>query len=105
MRVNRFLLILLVSFLETANSQTPTLLPPSELVAGASQEEWSKRWWRWAMSFDPADSPVADRTGALCANGQAGPVWFLAGTYGTRRTERTCRIQGARRCSFRSSTT
>jgi hypothetical protein len=44
------------------------------------------------MSFENNQSPVADRTGVHCSNGQAGPVWFLAGTYGTRRTERTCKV-------------
>jgi hypothetical protein len=68
------------------------LIPPKELVAGASQLEWSQRWWQWAFSFDRARSPVADRTGQFCASRQSGPVWFLAGTYGTHRTERTCHV-------------
>lgn len=57
-----------------------------------SQAEWSRAWWQWAGSFDRDDSPVGDQTGALCASKQSGPVWFLAGTYGTHRTVRTCKI-------------
>lgn len=34
--------------------------------------------------------PVSDQTGEACHRKQEGPVWFLAGTYGTRRTVRTC---------------
>jgi hypothetical protein len=31
-------------------------------------------------------------TGAMCSSRQSGDVWFLAGTYGTRRVERTCSV-------------
>jgi len=67
-------------------------VPPAERVADISQAGWSKAWWQWAGSFDRADSPVADRTGKNCHLKQSGPVWFLAGTYGTQRTIRTCTI-------------
>lgn len=69
----------------------PTV-PPTKSVEGHSQTEWSRAWWQWAGSFEWNDSPVADKTGALCANKQNGPVWFLAGTYGTHRTIRTCKV-------------
>ena len=35
---------------------------------------------------------MADTTGKLCHLKQDGPVWFLAGTYGTKRTIRTCEV-------------
>jgi hypothetical protein len=75
-----------------AFAQTGLSVPPDEPVAGISQADWSRAWWQWAGSFDAADSPVADRTGRNCALKQAGPVWFLAGTYGTARTVRTCTV-------------
>jgi hypothetical protein len=68
------------------------LLAPHEAVAGKSQETWSREWWQWAGSFEQSVSPVADRSGAACASKQSGPVWFLAGTYGERRTLRTCTV-------------
>lgn len=80
--------------------QPPPLIPPAKAIAGASQEEWSKRWWRWALSFDEDDGPVADRDGHLCAEGQSGPVWFLAGTYGTARTVRTCHVPAGKTLFF-----
>lgn len=76
------------------------LLPATAAVAGVSQQDWSRRWWEWAGSFDREESPVADRTGALCGVGQSGPVWFLAGTYGTRRTIRTCRVPQGKHLFF-----
>jgi hypothetical protein len=79
-------------FLPLAFAQTDIAVPPAEPVARISQAKWSKAWWQWAGSFDRADSPVADRTGRACHLKQNGPVWFLAGTYGTQRTVRTCTI-------------
>jgi hypothetical protein len=81
-----------LAFLTPCLAQADIALPPGGSVAGISQAEWSKRWWQWAGSFDDEDSPVADRTGKYCHLKQSGPVWFLAGTYGTQRTVRTCRV-------------
>ncbi|MEO7548099.1 MAG: hypothetical protein ABIT82_06715 [Ramlibacter sp.] len=75
-----------------AFAQEPVALAPTEPVAGLTQVEWSRAWWQWAGAFDSEQSPVGDRTGALCERKQSGPVWFLAGTYGTRRTVRTCNV-------------
>ncbi|RZL33813.1 MAG: hypothetical protein EOP35_17080 [Rubrivivax sp.] len=83
-----------------ARAQTAPLLPPGKPIAGVSQEDWSKRWWRWAMSFDDDESPVADRDGRFCAEGQSGPVWFLAGTYGTARTIRSCHVPAGKTLFF-----
>ncbi len=76
------------------------LIPPAKAIAGASQEEWSKRWWHWALSFEDEDSPIADTDGRLCDSGQSGPVWFLAGTFGTKRAVRSCRIPAGKTLFF-----
>ncbi|MEK8034029.1 hypothetical protein AACH06_24660 [Ideonella sp. DXS29W] len=82
----------LLWLMTSAQAVGPVVVPPNETVAGVSQTEWSVRWWQWAFSFERPRSPVADTTGALCASRQSGEVWFLAGTYGTRRTERSCTV-------------
>ncbi|MCW7537008.1 hypothetical protein OOT46_03955 [Aquabacterium sp. A7-Y] len=74
------------------HAQNDPVLPADEPVGGLSQAEWSRAWWQWAGSFERSESPVADTTGELCDRKQSGAVWFLAGTYGTRRTVRTCRV-------------
>ena len=68
------------------------LVPPNELITQRSQLEWSVLWWKWAASFQREDSPVADRSGVHCASKQGASVWFLAGTYGTKRTVRSCTV-------------
>lgn len=75
-----------------SSASEPFLIFPSESFKGVSQSEWSRRWWEWAGSFESSESPIADQTGELCASKQTGDVWFLAGTYGTKRTVRTCTV-------------
>lgn len=75
-----------------ATDAPPSVLPPDARIAGEAQAEWSVHWWQWAASFDYADSPVADRTGERCAAGQKGPVWFLAGVYGSAPVRRACEV-------------
>ncbi|MDG0834195.1 hypothetical protein [Roseateles saccharophilus] len=91
---------LLLAAAQPASAQTAPLIGPAKPIAGASQEEWSKRWWRWALSFDDDDSPVTDPDGSQCASGQSGPVWFLAGTYGTARTIRSCHVPAGKTLFF-----
>jgi hypothetical protein len=84
----------------TVQAQSRELMPPDSTLAGMSQEDWSRAWWQWAGSFSRRESPVADRTGELCAAKQKGPVWFLAGTYGTQRTVRTCTVPAGKYLFF-----
>jgi hypothetical protein len=84
----------------SARAQSDPVVPPGEPVEGQSQAQWSRAWWQWAGSFERHESPVADRTGALCDRGQQGNVWFLAGTYGTQRTVRTCTVPRGRYLFF-----
>jgi len=53
--------------------------------------EWTAKWWQWGYSIPKNINPAYDNTGKNCAEGQNGPVWFLAGTYG-HPVERACTI-------------
>ena len=87
-----FCLVYLVGHAIAAWAQPEPLQLPTAIVGGATQAEWSQRWWQWAGRFERSESPVSDRTGARCQAGQSGAVWFLAGTYGSRRVTRTCSV-------------
>ena len=71
-----------------------------ENVAGQSQADLTVKWWQWAASFNYAESPVADTTGERCGAGQQGEVWFLAGTYASSVTRRTCRVPAGKPLFF-----
>lgn len=93
-------LILTVFANASAQAASAQPLPAAQIVAGHSQAEWSQLWWQWAASFEDHESPVADQTGELCGARQSGPVWFLAGTYGTRRTIRLCKVPRGKHLFF-----
>ena len=61
----------------------PGVLPPYQSVAGVSQEQHSARWWTWASEQSSPVNPLLDATGAQANNNQAGPVFYLGGTFGS----------------------
>jgi len=71
------------------NSQ---VVQPDSNEFGNTYGEWSARWWQWLLSIPAANNPNFDTTGANCALGQTGQVWFLAGTFGDHPYTRSCTI-------------
>ena len=65
------------------SNPNPGVIPLGSRAHGLTYGEWSARWWKWALEQPTALSPLADTTGANCAVGQSGSVWFLAGTFGS----------------------
>jgi hypothetical protein len=61
--------------------------------------EWTARWWQWGYSVPKYSNPAYDDTGKNCAQGQRGPVWFLAGAYG-HPVNRVCSIQEGKAILF-----
>jgi len=64
----------------------PGVMSPQSRPYGSSYAEWSVKWWQWAYSVPAAGHPLFDETGADCANGQSGPVWFLGGVFNATGT-------------------
>ena len=64
------------------NSDNPGILPAKSQPHGKSYAEWVVAWWQWVMSIPADRNPLTDATGAFAGEGQSGPVWFLAGTFG-----------------------
>ena len=95
-----FVAALALSVALTATAAESYLLEPNVAVAGKTQEAWSRAWWEWAGSFEQRLSPIADATGERCGLKQGSKVWFLAGTYDTGRTIRTCTVPRGRHLFF-----
>jgi len=66
-----------------ANPNPGIVHPPSSSPYGLTYSEWGARWWQWVLQIPAATNPNLDATGADCAEGQSGEVWFLAGSFGT----------------------
>src|SRR5262245_59832273 len=68
------------------------VIPPQANPHGQSYSEWAADWWQWALEAPTPTNPLIYQTGAQCASGQVGHVWFLAGELGSGTTTRTCTI-------------
>jgi len=66
------------------------LLPANGKVGNETFAALTARWWRWALSMPV--KPYRDPDGRMCAMGQEGAVWFLAGTDGSFSAKRNCTI-------------
>ncbi|MFD8317130.1 signal protein [Kitasatospora purpeofusca] len=72
---------------EPAESPSPPLV-----VRSLTSAEVQYGWWNWAAGSTADRSPVLDRSGRWCAEGQHENIWYLAGTTGGGAVERTCTV-------------
>jgi hypothetical protein len=80
-------------------SSTPTPFSADTVQYNLTYAEWTARWWQWLLSIPEDRNPAADQTGENCDEGQSGPVWFLAGTFGGLN-ERVCTIPAGKSLLF-----
>ena len=85
---------------DTACADTGEVIETGDIVQGKSQQEYANAWWQWAVSMPEEDSPVRDKTGSKCGVNQEGPVWFLAGGYGSSKIHRECTIPSGKQLFF-----
>ncbi len=69
-----------------AGSAQPYVYPPQAHPYGHSYSEWLIRYVWWWMAIPAQTNPLLDHSGAHCALGQSGPVWYvgpdmMSGTY------------------------
>lgn len=76
------------------------VVAPDQTVDGLPLATYANLWWQWAFSMAEAESPVLDEVGTFCSVNQAGPVWFLAGGYGSSRIDRVCEVPAGRHLFF-----
>lgn len=95
-----FLALALPSAAETRSLLSELIILPDEKVDGHSLPDYANLWWQWAGSMPPRLSAVRDETGAHCGEGQTGPVWFLAGGYGSSKISRSCTVPADRHLFF-----
>ncbi len=73
----------------TLGAKNPGVFPITDAPYGQTYGEWAAAWWQWALA--QVVPPMLDETGEQCGDGQSGPVWFLAGTFGGH-AERSCTV-------------
>jgi hypothetical protein len=75
---------------EAEACRSKPVLPASRRVAGRSQLDWSKEWWRWLLAI-PADKNPELVLDVDCGFNQRGPVFYLPG-FSADNYVRTCRV-------------
>lgn len=81
-------------------SAADTLLPPGSGWEGRSGPQLAAEWWQWASAEPDETNPVQDLSGAQCAVGQRGTLWFLAGGFGSSLIQRTCTVPAGKALFF-----
>jgi hypothetical protein len=96
----QFLLGFLLFACGLAFAAQPTAMPPKFKLNGLDASAMSSEWWKWSMASPDQNNPVKDVTGAHCAVGQSGNVWFLAGGFGSSKIKRSCAIPAGKYIFF-----
>jgi hypothetical protein len=81
-----------LGFQPSAADAGGNVVPPQAHPHGQSYAEWAADWWQWALEQPTPVNPLVDLTGAQCASGQTGHVWFLAGVLGGGSATRSCTV-------------
>lgn len=92
--------ILSLAIFPLAVKASDLVLPPGASIPPTTLSQFTTEWWQWALSQPNSTNPVRDRTGAHCGAGQAGPVWFLAGGFGSSKIRRTCTVPAGKALFF-----
>ena len=104
-RLNRSSYFVIVSFLfmlllfsgtlsPVLGSNSVNIFPPGSKPYGLTFAEHQKNFWKWVLEIPANESPVNDRTGEKCANGQSNTnssVFYLSMNNGGI-SERTCKV-------------
>ena len=104
-RLNRSSYFVIVSFLfmlllfsatlsPVLGSNSVNIFPPGSKPYGLTFAEHQKNFWKWILEIPANESPVNDRTGEKCANGQSNTnssVFYLSMNNGGI-SERTCKV-------------
>ena len=76
----------------------PHILPPQPRHSQRIYAAYQARWWQWVLSQPVDHSPILDTADGSA--GQAGPVWFLAGSFGTDPVVRTLTVPSGKALFF-----
>lgn len=87
---------------QSFSSLLNVIYPPSSYPALRPYRTHAANWWKWVLTQPKEVSPLEDATGAKCAQGQSGSVWFLAGppTESDGTVVRSCTIPNGRTIVF-----
>lgn len=92
----RVLGALIMVIIAVQPASATTVLAPGSIVAGKSVADWTADWWTWALQAPAAQSPLADTSGAFAGVNNGGPVFFIAGSFGSAPMTRAFNVPEGR---------
>ncbi|MDQ8046380.1 MAG: hypothetical protein AAGC46_15475 [Solirubrobacteraceae bacterium] len=57
------------------------VVPPGVPAYGQTPSQFGASWWKFVVTKPAPVNPLTDTTGANCAVGQSGLVWYLTGSF------------------------
>ena len=66
--------------------------PPTAHPYGHSYTQWAVHFFQWWAAIPASQNPWLDKSGAHCAQGQSGPVWYLLNGIVNGTTVRACTV-------------
>jgi hypothetical protein len=84
---------------QKSNTNTVDVYTNDSKPYGNSYGGWTAKWWIWLLSIPSTINPAIDSSGVNCAQKQAGPVWYLAGST-TGKADRSCTIPAGKAILF-----
>lgn len=85
---------------EAAFSISDYVVELDEVVEGSALNVYANEWWKWAYSMQQSQSPVRDQSGLYCGVNQLGPIWYLAGGFGSSKIQRACTLPADKHIFF-----
>ena len=74
------------------------ILPPRPHPLRNLYSAYQAKWWQWATSLPADHNPLLDTADGTA--GQAGPVWYLGGVFGTGPANRTLTVPAGKALFF-----
>ena len=84
----------------TATAAAASAGPRVSRPVGRLYDDLSVAWWKYVLAQPASTNPLVDETGANCANGQSGDVFFLVGVNGSGSATRDECVVPRRRFLF-----
>jgi len=79
-----------------AGNPNPGVIPPQAHPYGHTYTDWEVQFFQWLMAIPTPQNPALDTSGADCAVGQSGHVWYLLPGPLAGTVVRTCTVPAGR---------
>src|SRR5262249_32727456 len=93
----------------SSSEANPSSSSFDKVVPHGELRRLSAEWWQWILSIPTSVNPLLEgvppppvdaNPPETCMAGQRGPIWFLAGVFGSGMAKRTCTLPEGKELFF-----